>query len=328
MNKGSTYWKAFSACVCAAVLLFLPACAKSPSAEAPLTESDFHVAASLSTNTAHVGDVLALRLRIQHPTDTEIQIPSLVEADGPIVVRQERRFTRQLPANRTETDVMVELVAFELGRHQLTTNDIVFKRSDGSRVRHPMPSAGFEVVSILNDTNRFLQPARPMLNWPARVPRWVWVLPVVACLAALAGWLTQRFLATPRTILQMPPAEPPHEIALRALRALKNKGWIERENVEPFYVELSSIVRRYIEDRFGIRAPERTTEEFIREAAQSRDLSSMQQELVRSFLEQSDLVKFARFRPGRADMVAAFEAAARLIHETTPAPAMQEGQAS
>lgn len=328
MNTRSPESKAFVACVCTAALLYLVGCAKSPSSEAPHTESDFYVSASLSTNTAHVGDVLTLRLRIQHPADSEIQLPPLAGADGRIMVRQERRSSRRLSNNRIETEVAVDLTAFELGRYQLTTNDIVFARSDGSKIRHPIPPIEFEVVSILNDTNRVLQPARPLLKWPARVPRWVWVLPVVAGLAALAGWLAKRFLSKPRTILQMPPPEPPHEIALRALRALKNKGWIESENVEPFYVELSSIVRRYIEDRFGIRAPERTTEEFIREAAQSRDLSSAQQELVRGFLEQSDLVKFARFRPGRADMVAAFEAAERLIRETIPAPAVQEGQAS
>jgi len=42
---------------------------------------------------------------------------------------------------------------------------------------------------------------------------------------------------------------------------------------------------------------------------------------VGGFLEQSDLVKFARHAPESADMQTAFESAERLVQETIPAPA-------
>ena len=105
---------------------------------------------------------------------------------------------------------------------------------------------------------------------------------------------------------------------MNALRDLLAKGWIETENSEPFYIELSSIIRRYLEGRFGLRAPERTTEEFIREAVTSRLLSSDHQMLTSEFLEQCDLVKFARHRPKRADMQNGYNAAERLVRETIP----------
>jgi hypothetical protein len=129
-----------------------------------------------------------------------------------------------------------------------------------------------------------------------------------------------RFLTNPRTILRYPPPLKPHETALNALRDLLAKGWIESENAEPFYIELSSIIRRYLEDRFGLRAPERTTEEFIREATTSRFLSSDHQILTSEFLEQCDLVKFARYQAGREDMKNGYRAAERLVRETIPTP--------
>lgn len=82
---------------------------------------------------------------------------------------------------------------------------------------------------------------------------------------------------------------------------------------------MSGIVRHYLEDRFGLRAPERTTEEFIRDALASRALSAAHRELVAGFLEQSDLVKFARHAPGQADMRNALDSAERLVRETMPA---------
>ena len=40
-----------------------------------------------------------------------------------------------------------------------------------------------------------------------------------------------------------PPLPAPHVTALEALRQLQAKGWIEQRNIEPFYVELSTIAR-------------------------------------------------------------------------------------
>jgi len=125
----------------------------------------------------------------------------------------------------------------------------------------------------------------------------------------------------------LPPPVPPHERALHALAGLLSKHWIEQANVEPFYVELSDIVRRYIEDRFQLRAPEQTTEEFIRATANSALLSHDHRKLTSSFLEQCDLVKFARHRPGADDMRAAYSAGERLVRETTPLPENHAGPA-
>ncbi|MCZ7592481.1 MAG: hypothetical protein M5U15_10150 [Kiritimatiellae bacterium] len=67
-----------------------------------------------------------------------------------------------------------------------------------------------------------------------------------------------------------------------------------------------------------MRASEQTTEEFIRAATTSRLLQLEHQQLVIAFLEQSDLVKFARHQPAQTDMEAALAAAERLVLETRP----------
>ena len=137
-------------------------------------------------------------------------------------------------------------------------------------------------------------------------------------LAVVFAYVASRYLGEPRTILQQVPPPPPHSIALKALQRLKNDALIEKGEVEPFYVRLSDIVRHYIEDRFSLRAPEQTTEEFIRVATRSHLLSPDHQKLTQEFLEQSDLVKFARHTPERSDMETALTAGERLVRETIP----------
>lgn len=77
----------------------------------------------------------------------------------------------------------------------------------------------------------------------------------------------------------------PIERAWVELDRLLKKGLPGRGRYKDFYVELTMVVRRYIQRKYGIRAPHLTTEEFLREAKPSDEL--------RRFLESADMVKFA-----------------------------------
>ena len=77
----------------------------------------------------------------------------------------------------------------------------------------------------------------------------------------------------------------PIERAWAELDRLLKKGLPGRGRYKDFYVELTMVVRRYIQRRYGIRAPHMTTEEFLRAAKPSDEL--------RRFLESADMVKFA-----------------------------------
>lgn len=119
-----------------------------------------------------------------------------------------------------------------------------------------------------------------------------------------------------------PPLPPPEEIAWEALRRLVALGLLERGEVEKFFVVLSAILRQYVENRFGVHAPERTTEEFLDEAARHPALAGYRARLG-EFLSLSDRVKFARYRPDEAAIQGAFDAAKGFIAETTPAEGVE-----
>jgi hypothetical protein len=278
------------------------------------------VQVNVSTNELHIGELVKVTLDVGHPDPGELRIPDLHQAPA-VVVRNQEVTKRATAADRAATRVLYTLTSLQVGTHELFTNSLVFAREDGSELTASLPVVALTVASVLQGENETLRDIKGLANWPAAVPRWIPVLALIGLLALLLGWLARRFLLTPRLILKEAPALPAHDLALRALSALKGKNYIESGQVEPFYLELSAIVRRYLESRFELRAPEQTTEEFIREASTSRRLSRDHQNLTAEFLEQSDLVKFARFRPAPADMEGAFQAAERLVRETIPAPA-------
>src|SRR5581483_2480914 len=116
------------------------------------------------------------------------------------------------------------------------------------------------------------------------------------------------------------------DVARARLDALAARGAPRPGEADAWYVELSSIVRRYIEDRFQLRAPELTTEEFMREAGAAAALTPPHRVLLGSFLERCDRVKFAAYRPDERESRDALAAARSFIEETRVVePARLEG---
>ncbi len=77
----------------------------------------------------------------------------------------------------------------------------------------------------------------------------------------------------------------PIERAWAELDRLMKKGLPGRGRYKDFYVELTMVVRRYIQRKYGIKAPNLTTEEFLASFDGGDEL--------KKFLESADLVKFA-----------------------------------
>jgi hypothetical protein len=114
---------------------------------------------------------------------------------------------------------------------------------------------------------------------------------VSAILAALAG-LVYLLLRLIRLVARKVKEHrmSPIERAWVELERLLGKGLPSRGRYKDFYVELTMVVRRYVQRKYGIKAPHLTTEEFLREF---RDAESVGKESLARFLESADMVKFA-----------------------------------
>jgi len=111
---------------------------------------------------------------------------------------------------------------------------------------------------------------------------------------------------------------PSWDVALNRLRELERRNLPGTGKIDAYYVDLSAILRYYIEDRFHIRAPEQTTPEFLDKATQSETFSEDQQQFLSDFLRQCDRVKFARLQPGLEDMTTHFKQVRHFIKDTMP----------
>ena len=112
------------------------------------------------------------------------------------------------------------------------------------------------------------------------------------------------------------PPQSPWIVALQKLEALKKQNLPGLGSFKEYYTLLSDIVRRYMEDRFSIKAPEMTTQEFLWYLKKTGELTPQHKELLTDFLNSCDMVKFARYGPSSKEMEESFHSAKKLIEET------------
>jgi hypothetical protein len=173
----------------------------------------------------------------------------------------------------------------------------------------------FEVAGVLpEDAPLELRPARgelPPLAPPGR-PLWPLLLAGTVALAALSPFAWRAWLARRARIRR----RSAYEVARSELDALLYGPRPDARAMDGFYVALSGIVRCYLEERFALRSPELTTEEFLDALADSPELVRAHRRLLQEFLSGADLVKFAHFIPAPDDVEQSIAAAQRFLEET------------
>ncbi len=163
------------------------------------------------------------------------------------------------------------------------------QREPSRQVPQTQPAAPTEPSEppFLNPEDLIRDIAPPV---PVPMPAWQWALIILGALAivALIAWLIRRwYLNRP-----IPPPPTPRSIALRDLEALRPK--IRILNSYEFSIAVSDVLKTYVGHQYGLPAREQTSPEFLAEIGHSPRFTSGDRQLLAKFLEQSDLIKFAR----------------------------------
>ena len=274
-----------------------------------------------------IGDPVELTLRVVAEKGVELIMPEFGEALGHFGILDFNSEEQIDGEGQTIATQRYQLQPRRSGKHSIPPIMIEFvDRRPGAQ---PAPKGldayellterlAFEVGSVLLDqADAELSP--PLGQLPLRQQdhrrAWLWLL-LLAALVVAAVFAWQAWRSTRRRARQRSAYEIAHTRLIHLLNGPRNNP----EQIERFFVGLSDIVRRYLEDRFDLRAPELTTEEFLAQMSHSPEMSSEHQTLLRDFLRRADLVKFAKFLPSDQDIDDSIAAARRFLAETRQNP--------
>ncbi len=267
-----------------------------------------------------IGDAVSLTLRVVAEKGVELLMPEFGQALERYAILDYSTGDRIDEQGRTVGTQHYALQPPRSGKQSIPPIMIEFvdRRGDARAAPEGMDAyellterLPFEVRSVLPDDaatelNPPLLAELPPLDRTQR--RW-WPWIVAAVLIIAVAVVAGRTIVSARR-------RSAYDIAIGRLDRLLNQSQQVGDHPDAFFVELSSIVRWYLETRFDLRAPELTTEEFLGTMSQSPDLTCDHQSLLRTFLSRADLVKFANFVPNQADIDQSISAARRFLDET------------
>jgi hypothetical protein len=205
----------------------------------------------------------------------------------------------------------LRLTGWETGIQSITGLTIPYRESSGKRGIYRIPALKIRIASLLprhkTKQERLALDIKTAKNPLSLPPNWTilwWALGITAAGTALwflvkklIKWQSKR--ATLQDVQEETYCEPADVIALRRLTSLEQSDALANGSFKRYYQELSECTREYLENRFQIRALEMTTEEFFHYVPSTGKLQSGTLQLLREFLQNADLVKFARFIPDR-----------------------------
>jgi len=285
------------------------------------TQGPVHAVVTLSPASPLIGDVMDLTLEVTAEQGVRIEMPRFQEAFSRFSIEGYSDETKPTDTGTTFLQ-RYRLHASTSGRLRVPPLRIVFfDERPGSEAGEKEQELLTEELSLAirpvlagaEADDATLRPIRRTLEedlGPGLWEQYWWAFLGGGAISVLFGALF--FVKRSR----VEPTISPYERASVALAQLESRGLPDEETRDEWYVQLSHIVRRYLEGRFALRAPELTTEEFLRVAQRSERLSVEHKKLLQGFLADCDRVKFAGYEPGAEESQSVLEAARRFLLET------------
>jgi hypothetical protein len=316
-KKSITIWVSLLAV--AAMLLFLAGCwKKDGDSESWQIEKDYsrgHLSVKMRVENGHVNIAELIKIQFEAAASQWFQI-TLPNPNGldDLELYSNSDIERVLDdKGRVQVTRTYYLAPLVPGSYQLPEFTFVFTDSNDpekSRSVYSEPMT-IEVAAVSDPNESQIADIEDILGAPIDPLRvGLFAVPAVFIAGVVSWFIYRRIKKSREKVVVLTTA---YDIAVGRLRALEERDLIGAGEIKLFYQHLSDIVRRYIEDRFAIKAPELTTEEFLEKASRSGSLRTEDKDYLADFLAKCDMVKFARHEPDAEDMSKTFDAAENFI---------------
>ncbi len=197
----------------------------------------------------------------------------------------------------------------------------VFTVIPNSGTPYPIQTDSFNLLvqTVAVDTTQAFKGIKGIVYVKPTWLDYIWYIVGGVVLLIAAILLTIYFVRRGKKEKPVPvgPQESLQEQGLRLLAELEAKQLWQKNQVKQYYVELTDIVREYIEKRFNTKALELTTDELLQKAQYHRELMPYYSSLA-DILQTADLAKFAKAQPLPEEHVTAMDKARQFIATTKP----------
>ena len=266
-------------------------------------ETKAQLKTSVDATAVTIGDVVTVKLSVKHSESLKIAFPAIGTSLGEWTVRSSKQLPpTKLPDESIEDILELQLAAYKTGNFEVPALNVETVKTSGEKEVLASEPIKISVQSVLTGNQDTLKDLKPQAELEADYKPFLFFLAALASAAYLVYRLIQYFRRRKKAPLAKPErVRSAEEIAREAIERLLARKLVEQGHSKQFYLELSEIIKRFLGSKLGVHSLERTTEEFTRDL-RAVSVPSGQYRMIREFLEDCDLVKFAKYRPGAEEV--------------------------
>lgn len=270
-----------------------------------------------------IGDQTILHVSASMPLKTEITFPEIADSIGKIKIVKALKADTVIDKNNPDIETISHnytVTSFDTGVYTLPQFTFHSKTGDLKT-----GTITLQIKGVAVDTTKAFydikQPLAVSYNlWDWLKDHWVIVVIILAIILLIIG-IIYYIKNKPKPIEQVEAAHTYtiDEIAISKLNELNDKKLWQQGDVKLYYIELTEILRDYLEKRYLIQAHEQTTDEIFADL-KGKGLTKENSNTLLEILQLADLVKFAKHQPTAYENEHSMELAIAFVQQTKFVP--------
>lgn len=285
---------------------------------------DVNVVTRLDTNVMLIGDQVRLNIGISVPVKSLVTWPLIGDTIlGHIRVLNRTKIDSAFSPDRKilKLNQSFLLTSFDSGFYAIPPVRFYIQQPpDTAKIARQSEPLFLNVHSVHVDTTLAIKPIKGPIKIPISFREMLpWIIGgvlVMALVYFIIYYLRKRKKAEPLFRLKPRITLLPHETALMELEKLRIKKLWQSGKIKEYHTELTEIIRKYIEERFGIMAMEMTSEEIMESLKDNIEISKGALDKLLQILLLADLVKFAKVQPVPSEHELSLENAITFVKDT------------
>jgi hypothetical protein len=284
---------------------------------------DIKVGASFDTSRIFIGDQVHYTITVERPSDLSVSIKTLRDTlcknveivSGPSVD------SLLMQDNKLKIIRKYLITSFDSGFYQVPPVYAEIKDASGIK-RYYSDYSPLQVMRVKiapPDTTAkifdIIKPYKAPVTLGEIIP---WL--IIALIAAALAWgvilLFRRFKKNKSVDEPVRSPDPAHIIAFRELEKLKEDQVWQKGELKHYYTRLTEILRQYLENRYGVCSLEMTTSETLEALVKTGFRKDESYTLIKTILNGSDLVKFAKYKPDPVENEEHFDNSWKFVENT------------
>lgn len=282
-------------------------------------QNDASVLARLDAVDITVGDQIKMFIEAKNSGNNVLQWAVIPDTFNKLEVVERGKIDTSKQGNITVYKQRLLITGFDSGLFKVPPFQFPVIPKNGAAYTVQTDSFLVGVKTLPVDTTKAFRGIKNIIavktDWKEYLP---WIIGGLVALVIIF-FLVKRLLKKKPVEETLPtvPSETLCQKTLRLLNELDEKKLWQQGNVKLYYIELTDILREYIEQRFKTPAMELTTDELLNKSHSHKEMSKHYDELSQ-ILNTADLAKFAKAQPLPYEHTQAMELAKQFVNSTKP----------